>query len=204
MDSRDMEIGVKIGALAIPATYSDREFTVLPETARTFNLDVSIVDQHIIMSNPFYLSAMGGGINFNKSLFEYTFNNPMGNFYASANCLTIKGNGESYTFPMEVVDNTCDHQLRISAFGKMNVTPEIHDGQKYRARVRSIGKKKLKVTLRHASSFDQILTIVYLKKNKIMRESQILKSGERSITVELKDNLPEVYKLFVNLDEVKF
>ena len=203
LDSRDMDVGVKLGALAIPATYSNGVFSPTAETARSFHLDVSIVDGHILMSNPFYLSAMGGGIDFSTSLFEYTFNNPMGNFYASANCLKIKGNGESYTFPMEVVDNTCDHKLRISAFGKMNVTPVAKKANEEKARVRTIGKKKLKLTFRKTIRSDQVLSIVYLEKNRVKRFSQVIKTGEKSITIEFKNKVPEIFKVYLNIEEVR-
>ena len=170
IESGDMEIGTKIGAIAIPATFSNGAFTPLAESARLFNLSVSIVDSHLMMSNPFYLSAMGGGINFSESLFEYTFENPMGNFYANASCLKIKGNGESYRFPMEVIDNTCDHRLRISAFGKMSVTPEEYTRNVIRGRLRSLGKS-IRLTIRKKVLEDKLVSIIYLEKGNIKRVS---------------------------------
>ncbi len=202
LNSKDIEIGTKLGAIAVPATFSNGEFTPLAETARLFNLNVSIIDSHFLMSNPFYLSAMGGGINFSESLFEYTFGSPMGNFYASASCLKIKGNGESYRFPMEVIDNTCDHKLRISALGKMNVTREILPQSQNRARVRFSGKK-MRVTMRKKLQEDKTISVVYLQGSEIKRVSQVIKKGERGVLIELKDKNVSVYKIFLNADELR-
>ena len=204
LDSRDIEVGIKIGALALPAIYSDRVFSPMMETARTFQLDVNIVDQHFLMSNPFYLSAMGGGINFSNSLFEFTFENSMGNFYASASCLKIKGNGESYKFPIKIIDNTCDQKLRISAFGKMRVTDEIFErANTIQGRARVFGKK-VKVSFRQRLTGDKLVTLVYLKKNKIHQTTKLMKANQRSVIFEFNKRAPETYKIFMNLNEVKY
>ena len=202
LDSKDIEIGYKTGAIAVPASFSNGKFIPINEKARTFHLDVNLVDYDFIMTNPFFLSAMGGGINFSRSLFQFNFDKKMGSFFASASCLKIKGNGESYTFPIEVIDNTCDHRLRVSAFGRMKVTAELSSINNEKGRVR-VFNKKVRISLSKKYDSDKLISIVYLHKNQIKRKTSVLKKGEKRAVFLFDKKAPEVFKVFVNVKHLE-
>lgn len=71
----------------------------------------------------FTISSMGGTITFNDFKVWLGFlkdKTISGEFIASASCLGIKGNGKSYTFSKDIVNQLCDNTLNIRAVGVLN------------------------------------------------------------------------------------
>ena len=69
----------------------------------------------------FELSVMGGTLPFDKfKVFAQIDANDFSltcDFYASASCLKIKGNGETHEFPSDIVNQLCDPSMNVISIG---------------------------------------------------------------------------------------
>jgi outer membrane protein assembly factor BamB len=67
----------------------------------------------------FEMSAMGGTIPFNnfEVFLEIKNNTIIGEFFGISNCLQIKGNGKSYSFSKDIVNQLCDIFMQLHAIG---------------------------------------------------------------------------------------
>ncbi len=67
------------------------------------------------------IAAMGGTIPFKMATFAGSLDKfgdfSYGEFFTSSSCLDIKGNGTSYSFPLELIAQVCDSQLRLTCLG---------------------------------------------------------------------------------------
>ena len=89
------------------------------EDAKKFILDGEIYNNIIIINGNFEYSAMGGTIpckNF-KAFLTINDNFVNGEFIGIANCLGIKGNGKSYKFSYEIINQICDIYMQVHNIG---------------------------------------------------------------------------------------
>lgn len=109
-------------AIVYPAYYENGSYQVMPEASKSFLFKGSWSgDELIVKSDAFKLSAMGATIPFSQAKFNMLLNKKTdvdGSFFAETSCLKLRGNGMNYSFSTELIDATCDHQLRLVGLGK--------------------------------------------------------------------------------------
>ena len=115
----------KMMMLAIPAVpeHDGKEdrFILMPEPSKAFVLDSEFQKDNLIGQGTFTLAAMGGEMSLNPFTFSASANPQTGNLegqiHASTYCLSIKGNGAKYTFPLSLVNQVCDAYGYLHAMG---------------------------------------------------------------------------------------
>ncbi len=105
-------------ALVLPGLPSDAGVDLLPEPNRAFVVEARKSDEAIMARGKFELSAMGATIPFDwfvmNGRLDQNWNLVDSTFTVSASCLSVKGNSKSYRFPYKMINQVCDHELRMS------------------------------------------------------------------------------------------
>lgn len=111
-----------IKVVVFPAFYSNDSYHLMKETSKVFTLEGSYLGSELHLSGSFKISAMGGTIPFEIAQFFVQFNGQkvMGELVTESKCTKLQGNGVDFKFPMSIVDNTCDHRLRLIGVGKFD------------------------------------------------------------------------------------
>lgn len=111
-------------AVFVPAIPDEEDgFEVLREPAKVLHLDGQARGDLLTLHarNAFTFSAMGGTMTFSRFTIYARVTEEGGladiAFYARASCLNIKGNGESYKFSGDVVNQLCDRALDAHVVG---------------------------------------------------------------------------------------
>jgi outer membrane protein assembly factor BamB len=92
------------------------EFIPSDDASKYFKLNYKIYKNIIILDGSFELSAMGGTIPLRKfKMFLELEGGDMvkGCLWGLSNCLSIKGNGKSYKFSSNIVNQLCDRFLQL-------------------------------------------------------------------------------------------
>jgi hypothetical protein len=112
----------KVKVVVFPAFYSNDSYHLMKETSKVFTLEGSYLGSELHLSGSFKISAMGGTIPFEIAQFFVQFNDQkvMGELVTESKCTKLQGNGVDFKFPMSIVDNTCDHRLRLIGVGKFD------------------------------------------------------------------------------------
>jgi outer membrane protein assembly factor BamB len=112
----------KFDAIVYPAYFDNGSYLVMPEASKSFLFKGTWSgDELVVTADSFKLSAMGATIPFSQAKFNMVLNkkeNIDGSFFAETSCLKLRGNGMNYSFSVELIDATCDHQLRLVNLGQ--------------------------------------------------------------------------------------
>ena len=106
----------------------DNGFVVDEDDKRSFIVDCKVYKNVMALTGKFSFSAMGGTITCNQcvQLIEFLPDKTVrGQFWGSANCFSIKGNGKTYKFSSEIVNQLFDTYLQLNCIcefsGKCNI-----------------------------------------------------------------------------------
>ena len=109
----------------IPALPRVDDMIPIAEASKTFIMQGFLDGNHLRTSGKVKLSAMGGTIDFSYMTlrgqlpkFEGFYRNT---FYSETSCLSIKGNGSGYSFPMKLVNRICGPSLNMKAVGELDL-----------------------------------------------------------------------------------
>lgn len=163
----------------IPAIPRDGDMLPLPEASKVFIMEGFSEGNYVRTKGKVKLSAMGGTIDFNFMTLRGrlpSFGKSMKDtFYSQTNCLTIKGNGSGYTFPLKLINRVCGPVLELKAAGELEVVhyaPETHPGmfKNLDAQVLHANNHKLSVKLSPKAEASQIVSFVVFEENqKVIR-----------------------------------
>jgi len=107
--------------IGVPALATQTGFAVLPEPSRGFIMRGQQNGTTVRGEGKFSLSAMGGSIPIEDGIFSATIgsdgNLEQGQYFIEASCMDIKGNGQSYDFPLNVAEQICNESLHLIGIG---------------------------------------------------------------------------------------
>jgi outer membrane protein assembly factor BamB len=109
-------------ALVLPAQKTKGVYSVMPWSNKAFILKGKFEQGQISLEGSFSLAAMGGTIPFKQAYFVGALDPEQGvkkgQMLTVSPCTKLEGNGDSFQFPISVIDDTCDHKLRLISVGK--------------------------------------------------------------------------------------
>ncbi|MCC7441859.1 MAG: PQQ-like beta-propeller repeat protein [Bdellovibrionales bacterium] len=109
--------------LALPALPTEAGVRILSEPSKAFVLRGTLQDRAIRAVGGFRLAAMGAEMKFRRFGFEATLDHRGGlseaTFHGTASCLSIRANAGSFQFPMSLLNQVCDHRLRVQVEGSL-------------------------------------------------------------------------------------
>jgi len=109
----------------IPAFPSVDSMIPVAEASKTFIMKAFLDGNHLRTSGSVKLSAMGGTINFDYMTLRGQLPKPEGSyrntFYSETSCLSIKGNGSGYSFPLKLLNRICGPSLNMKAIGELDL-----------------------------------------------------------------------------------
>ncbi len=160
----------KMLLMAVPAIPEhdggEDRFILMPEPSKAFVLNGRFDKDNLKGQGGFTLAAMGGEMSLNPFTFSASLNAQTGHLdgqiQASTYCLSIKGNGAKYTFPLSLVNQLCDAYGYLHAMGLFKGIRIVEKPNAARvARFRSSGKAEAEIDLRlPALSGPHLLTVV--------------------------------------------
>ncbi len=167
------------------------DMLVSPEPSKVFTMKGFLDGNNLRTEGRVKLSAMGGTIDFNFMTvrgkipdFESMVRNT---FYCQTSCLSIKGNGSSYQFPMKLVNRICGPTLKLKAIGEMDMyhytkktTPQMFPKVVEKSHSNKEGNLTIKVS---SPLVDTIISLVVYEKESgkiIQHTTKIAKKSEES------------------------
>ncbi len=109
----------------IAALPRDGDMLALPEASKVFVMEGFFEGNYLRTKGEVKLSAMGGTIDFNymtlRGMLPEFGKSLKNTFYSQTNCLSIKGNGSGYSFPLKLINRVCGPILQMKAVGEMEV-----------------------------------------------------------------------------------
>ena len=174
----------------IPALPRDGDMLPLPEASKVFTIEGFLDGNSLRTKGKVKLSAMGGTIDFNfmtiRGVLPEYGGSVKDTFYNETNCLSIKGNGSGYTFPMKLINRVCGPVLQLKAVGEIEVVhyvPEKTPGMfpKLGHKVEISKHNLLSVTVDAASTAPRIVSYVIYESGSqkvIQRKTKIVKAGQ--------------------------
>ena len=177
----------KIKVVVFPAFYSNDSYQLMKETTKVFTLEGNYIGSEIHLSGSFKISAMGGTIPFEIAQFfvQLDKNNVEGELITESKCTKLEGNGVDFKFPMSIVDNTCDHRLRLIGVGKFDGELTTIDQI---PQLDYFADDNLIIFDNKPHLIGAMLTLVYETKNGTHVQNTILKEGQSFVKF---DNEPK-------------
>lgn len=147
----------KMLMLAIPAIPehdgNENRFILMPEPSKTFVLSGRFQNDNLKGQGSFTLAAMGGEMSLNPMTFSASLDPQTGDLdgqiQASTFCLSIKGNGSKYSFPLSLANQLCDAYGYLHAMGLFKGVRIVEKPTPAKVtRLRSNGHPEIEVDLR--------------------------------------------------------
>jgi len=192
--------------ILLPVTKKNSSYEVIPEPKRSMVLKGNYKGSDFKLRGRFPMSAMGGTFLIKDSIFSGSITNTIenGEIFIKTSCLSFEGNAMNYQIPLDVIDETCNHQLNLIALGTYEGKfQEVYQEPTLTYKVVAEGSNFITIQFDSIKSTkdEKIISIISYSNNII--DSMFLKTSELENPIKIKKTINSKLIVFENTNLVE-